>query len=241
MYNFDNISVSYEYSTCVTHHDGHKSSFRKVEHIKARRDNTGFLFTFNGTSEDTIDGKELEDWGAIFQKFASALYPYTLQVTADGKITGVQNFDKLKEKWIAQCNNIVAYYNYNVHVKNAASSYAETLKSERMFLSYLRRNVVFNLLFWNDDQIRHEVELQQFPTPKMITIFSFEGVQKNDRTAIFKTDSVYEERDNFLKGGDCLISICRDVDGLPKEIELTANVERLNYGFFKKEITLKRL
>lgn len=241
MYDFDKITLAYEYCSCVTYQDGHESSFRKVEHIEARRDNSGFLFTFYGSDNETIDGKEPEDWGAIFLKLGSGLYPYTLYVTADGKITGVKDFEEVKQRWMTQCNNIVEYYEYNIHVKNAACAYMESLESERVFISVLKRNIVYNLLFWNDDLFRHEVELLNFPIIEMMSIFSFEGGKKEDSTSIFKTDSVYDEGKNLLKSGNCTINIHRSADGLPSDISLSANLECLHYGYFKKEITLKRL
>lgn len=243
MYRFDNfISLSYEFCTCVTHEDGCKTTFRKVEHIDARKDNSGFLFTFNGSSDETIDGKELEDWSEIFLKFGKALYPYTLKVSEDGKLLAVQNFEELRNSWMKKRSALVEYYEYNSHVKDVSYSYMQSLNSEKTFLSILRRNAFFHLLFWQDNKLSQEVELQDFPTPNKLSIYCFHGYgTKVGNSLLYITDNVYDEGNRLLLGGDCTITIRRDVDGLPVEVSLTANVERQNYGYFKKELKLRRL
>lgn len=243
MYNFNKkISLSYEFSVCVTHEDGHKTTYCKVEHIDAQKDNTGFLFTLNGSSEETINGKEPEDWGEIYLKFEKAKYPYSLQTTAEGKLIAVKNFDEFKERWMEQRSKLVEYYEYNQYVKEVSYNYMYTLTSERMFISILNRNSFFNFLFWQDSLLNHEVEIQDFPTPEMLSIFCFHGKGiKDGDTLIYKTDKVYDEGNGYLLGGNCTIIIRRDADGLPEEVTLSANVERDNYGFFNKEMKLKRL
>lgn len=81
----------------MTFVDGHKSTFRKVESIQAQREKEGYLFTFLGTSDELIDGKEPEDWNPIILQFGRALCPYGLQVTEQGELTGVHDFETVKK------------------------------------------------------------------------------------------------------------------------------------------------
>lgn len=234
MFDFEKVSSSYECYFCVTRHDGRKSSYRKVEHFEAQRVGDEFWFTFFAPTDEVLEGEPTDTTAKADLQFDKILCPYTLIVDANGKFMGIKDFDKSKRSHFNFCK-------LSPDVYELASFYAKPLSSEKILLGVLKRNVIYNLLFWKDNLPQQELEFPTFPTPKMITIFSFEDGVKEDGHVVFKTDSVYEERDHFLKSGDCTINIRRDADGLPGEISLVANVDRINYGMFKREITLRRL
>lgn len=241
MYNFENISALYEFSTCVTFPDGCESTFRKVEHIEAKKVKSGFSFTFTGCGDETFDGKEPEAMDATCLELGKALYPYTLLVNEDGKLIGVRDFEKLKESWIARRDAIIEKNNCNVEVKKTANSYSQYLKTERMFLSVWRRSLFFRLLFWQDDQKNKEVEIGDFPYANNLSIFILpEGTEK-DSSLCYQTDRVYDDGLSDLLSGKCTMDFSRDSDGLPSLVSLSAMVEKKSRGSFTKEITVRRL
>lgn len=241
MYNFEEISASYEFCTCITFADGHKSSFRKVEHIEAIRDKFGFKFTFEGSEDETFDGKEPDDWGAIFLELGKKLYPYTLQVGENGELIGVQDFDELKERWLTSRDELLENYEHNFEVKKVAFSYAYSLNSERMFLSLLRRNLFFHLLFWQDNLPSQEIEIKDFPDMSSLSVFLFQrGIEENGYLC-YNADTVYEKDAYNLVGGNCTMKIRRGADGLPDDVSLVAKVEKRYRGYYTEEITLRRM
>lgn len=241
MYNIEDITTSYELCTCVTFEDGQKTSFRKVEHIAAKKVKTGFAFTFLGCEEEIMDGGELDDWGKIFMALGKALYPYTLLTNENGKLVGVKDFEKLKEGWIASRDAIIESYDYNYEVKKVAYSYSQTLATEKIFLGLLRRNMFFRLLFWQDDLTSQEVEIMNFPNKSALSIFCFQGWKKEEDGISYETDTVYDEGKFDLLSGNCAVRIRRDADGLPGEVTLLAKVEKRYRGYYIKEIKLRRL
>ncbi len=241
MYNFDDISASYEFCTCITFPDGQKNSFSKVEHIEAKVVKTGFLFTFEGSGDESFDGTEPDDWSSIFLSFGKALYPYTLQVSENGKLIGIKDFEKLKARWTATQEEILDKYDYNYEIKKIAYSYAYTLKSEKMFLSMLRRNMFFHLFFWQDNLPNQEIEIKDFPINSLISIFCIQNKKIDNDVLCYETDTVYDEGTFDLLSGECKVNIRRDLDGLPSEITVFAKVEKRYRGYYTKEITLRRL
>lgn len=241
MYNFENISALYEFCTCVTSPDGCESTFRKVEHIEAKREKSGYTFSFEGCSQEVVDGKEPEDWNAITLDFSKAFYPYSLEVAENGKLIGVKDYQKIIEHWNRRRDELYEKYDYNIHVMDHSHIFMQVLESERMFLSVLKRNIFYRLLFWQDNLPSQEIEIRDFPSPRMITIFSFEGGVKGKNCLCYKTDKVFDEGSCRNQAGDCTIKVHRDADGLPKEITVIANVVKKYTGSFSKKITLKRL
>ncbi len=241
MYNFDNIAASYEFSACVMFADGKKTSFTKVEHIQAKREDEGYCFTFNGSSNEKVNGKDPEDWNAIIIEFGKALYPYSLQVSDHGRLNSILDFDNFKEHWMTRRREIVEYYECNFPIKKMSYSYSLSLKTEKKFLNILRKNLFYRLLFWQDDQTNQEIEIRDFPGREKFAIFSFDsGIEENGEV-VFKTDRGFDDGTYHMQSGNCIINIRRDDDGLPIEIVLRAKVEQQYKGFFTKEVKLRRL
>ncbi len=242
MYCFENeILLTYEYCTCVTDDHGQKTTFRKVEHIGVRKDNSGFLFTFNGSSDETIDGAEPVDWSEIYYKFGKILYPYTLKVSDEGKLVGVQNFDSLRNRWLRERFDLIEYYQQKIRDKDVSYSYMKSLDSERKFLSVLRRDMFFHLFFWQDNLPNQEIEIKDFPINSLISIFCIQNKKIDNDVLCYETDTVYDVGTFNLLSGECKVKIRRDLDGLPSEITLFAKVEKRYRGHYTKEITLRRL
>lgn len=241
MYNFKNITCSYELCTFVTFADGKKNAFRKVEHIAAQKVKNGFEFTFLGCEEETLEGGELNDWGKYFMELGKALYPFTLLTNGNGKLVGVRDFEKMKERWIASMDAIIESYANNYEVKKVAHSYSQSLATEKIFLSSLRRNMFFRILFWQDDLNSKEVEIMNFPYNPALSIFCFQGGKKDEDGISYETDTVYDEGTFDLLSGNCAMRIRRGADDLPNEVTLSTKVEKRYSGYYIKEIKLRRL
>lgn len=240
MYNFENTNVLYEFSSCVTFVDGHKSTFRKVESIQAQREKEGYLFTFLGTSDELIDGKEPEDWNPIILQFGRALCPYGLQVTEQGELTGVHDFETVKKHWFDQRREIIDYYN-NYYIEKESNQYALALDSEEKFFSIIKKNMFPRLLFWQEGLASQEVEIRDFPSPARLAIFTFQKGKVEAGSLFYETSQVRDEGSGRLLSGKCTLRIRREADGLPGEISLWARVEEQDTGYFIKDITIRRL
>ncbi len=164
--------LKYEFCSCVTFANGHKSSFRKVEQIKVGKANDGYSFTMLGSSEETIDGDEPEEWNAIILQFGKTLCPYTLLATGDGELTGVQDFEEIKGHWLDQRQEIIDYYNSYL-VKKESNRFYLAFNSEEKFFNIMKNNMFPRLLFWQDNLQNQKIEIRDFPAAKRFTIFTF--------------------------------------------------------------------
>lgn len=241
MFKFESINASYEFSSCVTFVDGHKSSFRKVERLKAENTKEAYVFTMLGTSEEMVDGKEPEEWGAIILHFGKELYPYSLLVSDQGDLLRVQDFERVREHWMTRKKELMEFYEHNFLIKKEAYRYALALKTEEKFLDIIRRNMFYKLLFWQDNIMGQEVEIRDFPAPQRLAIFTFQDGKEENDALCFETACVHDEGSDRLLSGKCTLRIHRAMDGLPAEVSLWARVEEQDTGYFIREITIRRL
>ena len=242
MYDFERIEASYEFSSCVTYTDCHKSTFRKIEHVKVGCTDDARIFTMQGSSEETIDGKEPEGWGEIILRFGKALYPITLNVNERGKVIGIKDFEKTKEHWMTRRREIVESYENNFLIKKESYRYALALKTEEKFIDILNKNMFYRLLLWQDGISGQMIEIRDFPASGRLAIFTFNDKKYDDNGGVsYETGQVNDEGSGRLLSGQAKLQIYRDKDGLPKEIKLKARVEEAETGYFTKEITIKRL
>lgn len=232
--------IKYEFNSCVTFANGHKSSFRKVEHIQVVKSDDGYSFTMLGPSDATIDGNEPEEWNAIILQFGKALYPYNLLVSENGEMIGVQDFEKIKDHWFEQRRGIIDYYNSYL-VEKESNRFYLAFNSEEKFFNIIKNNMFPRLLFWQDNLKNQEVEIRDFPAAKRLAIFTFGEGKKNNGEICHETYNVRDEGSGRLLSGECTLRIRRDADGLPGNVFLKVQVEELNTGYFFKEMTLKRL
>ncbi|MBO4531341.1 MAG: hypothetical protein IK017_11885 [Paludibacteraceae bacterium] len=241
MYNFSFIESVYEFNTCITFANGQKSSFRKLEHIQAEEGKDGYAFTMKGSSNETLDDKEPEDWDAIVLEFGKALYPIGLRVSGQGEFVGLRDFEGIKEHWKARRQEIIDYYNSYL-IEKESNRYALALKTEDKFYHILKENMFYRLFLWQESLQNQKVEIRDFPTRARLAIFSFHE-KKYDKTGgiIYDTYDVTDEGSGQLLSGHAKLHLRRDKDGLPGEISLWARVEEKDAGFFTKEITIKRI
>ncbi len=242
MYDFERVEASYEFLSCVTYTDCHKSNFRKIEHMKAECADGSYVFTMLGSTEESVDGIVPEGWGEIILKFGKALYPISLKVNENGEVFGINEFEKFKEQWMTRRREIVESYENNFFIKKESYRYALALKTEEKFIDILRRNMFYCLLLWQDVASEHKVEIRDFPASGRLAIFTFNDKKYDDNGGVsYETGQVNDEGSGRLLSGQAKLQIYRDKDGLPKEIKLKARVEEAETGYFTKEITIKRL
>ena len=241
MYDFERIEASYEFSSCVTYTDCHKSTFRKIEHVKVGCTDDARIFTMQGSSEETIDGKEPEGWGEIILRFGKALYPITLNVNERGKVIGIKDFEKTKEHWMTRRREIVESYENNFLIKKESYRYALALKTEEKFIDILNKNMFYRLLLWQDGISGQRIEIRDFPATGRLAIFTFQGGRREGDFVCYETSQVQDEGSGRLLSGSSTLRIRRDADGMPGEISLWSKVEEQDTGYFIKEITLRRL
>lgn len=240
MYTFRQINSAYEFISSVTFANGSRISFRKIEHVKADNIDGSYIFTMQGTSEETLDEMEPEDWDAIVLKFGKALYPYWLKVSAQGELLKVHDFSKIQKHWLEKRQEIIDYYN-DYYIEKESNNYFLALKKEENFLEVIRKNMFCRLFFWQDNMQNQELEIRDFPLNTRLTTFVFQKGHRNDGGVCYESSNVHDEGSGRLIAGRCNLYIRRDFDGLPAEISLHARVEEQNTGFFSKELTIKRL
>lgn len=241
MYNFSFIESVYEFNTCITFANGQKSSFRKLEHIQAEEGKDGYAFTMKGSSNETLDDKEPEDWDAIVLEFGKALYPIGLRVSGQGEFVGLRDFEGIKEHWKARRQEIIDYYNSYL-IEKESNRYALALKTEDKFYHILKENMFYRLFLWQESLQNQKVEIRDFPTRARLAIFTFQGKSYDEKGGVcYDTYQVNDEGSGRLLGGHAKLQLYRDKDGLPNEIKLWARVEETDTGYFTKEITIKRI
>ena len=241
MYDFDSIDATYEFDSTVTFANGKKTTFRKVEHVTAKKVDESYVFTMQGSSEEIIDGDEPDGWDVVVLRFGKALYPYSLKVERDGGLSGVLDFEKVKAHWFDQRQQIIDYYN-DYYIEKESNRYALALKSEEKFFQTLKDNLFYSLFFWSENQPDHQVVIRDFPSRTRLAIFTFKDKRYDDKGDLsYETGLVKDEGSGRLLSGQASLQFIRGKEGLPKEIRLKARVEEADTGYFTKEITIKRL
>lgn len=241
MYDISQIETCYEFVSCVTFCDGHKSTFCKKEHVKAVGSDGLYIFTMLGSSEETVDGMAPVDWSDIILQFAKALYPITLRVSGQGDFMAVENFEELRRRWKEKCQKIIDYYNSSL-IEEESQRFALVMETEDKFFHTLKENVFYRLFFWTVDQPVQQVVIRDFPSYARLAIFSFQEKKYDENGGLcYETYEVKDEGSGRLLSGHAKLRLSRDFDGLPKEIHLKARVEEAETGYFTKEITIKRL
>lgn len=240
MYTFSNLDTTYEFNSCVTFANGDTNTFRKIEHVSAENIGDSYIFTMQGSSEETLDGDEPEGWDAIVLKFGKALYPFSLQVSNEGRLNGFKDFEKIRNQWLERRQSIIDYYN-DYYIEKESDRYYFVLKTEEKFFGILQKNMFYRLLFWQDNIDVEDIEIRDFPLNTRLTTFTFNKGRFEDGFMCYTSGIVHDEGSGRLIDGVCKLKISRSPDGLPKEITLSAKVEEQDTGYFTKKLTIKRL
>lgn len=240
MFDIEQLNTSFDFTATVIFANGHQSVFHKEEHICAKRVKDYYDFTFQGSSNESINNKAPEEWDDIVLQFGKALYPLSLKVSEQGELTGVRDFEKVKDHWFAKRQEIIDYYNSYL-IEKESNRYALALMSEEKFSNIIKKNMFYRLLFWQDELSSQEIEIRDFPARARLAIFSFQGGRREREYLCYDTSHVHDEGSGRLLSGRCTLRIRRDADGLPGEISLKARVEEQDTGYFIKEITIRRL
>lgn len=240
MYTFNHIEADYAFSGKVTFADGHVSLFTKKDHVEVTKRKDVYICAMHGSSDEKLNGNDPDEFDAVILEFGKALYPMSLRVSEEGELLGVDDFDGLKEHWLAKRKEIIDYYNSYV-VEKESNRYALALDSEEKFFNIIKKNMLYRLLFWQDELPNQEVEIRDFPARARLAIFTFPSGKFGGKGVGYDTYSLHDEGSGRLLGGHATLSVTRGADGLPDEIVLKARVEEQDTGYFSKEVTLKRL
>lgn len=239
-YQFNHIETAYDFSSVVTFANGQRSAFHKVEHVEARMDGNDYSFLMKGSSDETLNGVVPEEFDAIILEFGKALYPIDLRISDQGEFIAVNDFEGLKEHWLARRKEIVDYYNSYL-IEKESNKYALALKTEEKFFNTLKENMLYKLLFWREEEPVASLGVRDFPSRARISTFVFQGRKVVDGFSRYDTYDFRDEGSGRLLGGHATLRIGRDDDGLPSEIGFQAKVEEQDTGYFTKEITIKRI
>lgn len=236
----DGALIRYEFTSLVTFANGKHSQLKKIESLSINKKSNGYICTFEGSCEETLQNEPISGINEVVLLFGKALYPLSIKVSKNGTLESIVDFPMVKERWMKKRDELVAKYN-NYYINKEAESYALGLESEETLLSILKENMFYKLLFWQVDKDEQTLEIRDFPSYARSAIFSFRRPKRENDSWVFDTFDVYDEGSGHILSGRSTLSCIYDDNGLPESVNVKSMVEEENVGYFTKEIAIKKI
>lgn len=237
----DGTPINYEFTSLVTFANGKRSEFKKKESLRVEEKRDGYVFTFLGSTEETLQNKPVDDVDEIVLQFGKALYPLSMQVSKGFVPEKLVDYPVVKERWLKYRKEMSEKCDYNYFINKELDSYELVLSSEERLFSTLIENMLYKLFFWQMEADGQELVIRDFPAWERLAIFKFNRPKKENGSWVFESLDVHDEGSGHLLSGRATINYTYGDDNLPEQIVLWARVEEENIGYFTKQITIKRV
>ena len=132
---------------------------------------TQYLISISNYSTERINSKPPEDFDFIMSWLGNALYPMTVRMDSSGEATGIENIDEVKERYAAEGQKIIDYYEQDALVTKYVKGCVEKVQDEKEVLQCISQTNIYQLATLYMAITTREYRLVDFPLCRRCYMF----------------------------------------------------------------------
>ena len=203
------------------------TKFRYNRKIKVLYLNSGSLsFTVKEEKNSFLDFDFIMSW------LGNALYPMTVRMDSSGEATGIENIDEVKERYTAEGQKIIDYYEQDSLVADYVKGCIEKVQDEKEVLQCISQSNIYQLATLYMAITDREYRLVDFPFVGDVICFCLSIEDEDEEEILLSIPEIKTERKVLSHVGKAYVH--KTGKGTFDHIQLMVEVEIEDEGFYPR-------
>lgn len=210
------------------------TKFRYNRKIKVLYLNSGSLsFTVKEEKNSFLDFDFIMSW------LGNALYPMTVRMDSSGEATGIENIDEVKERYTAEGQKIIDYYEQDSLVADYVKGCIEKVQDEKEVLQCISQSNIYQLATLYMAITDREYRLVDFPFVGDVICFCLSIEDEDEEEILLSIPEIKTERKVLSHVGKAYVH--KTGKGTFDHIQLMLEVEIEDEGYYTRKLELKQI
>ena len=210
------------------------TKFRYNRKIKVLYLNSGSLsFTVKEEKNSFLDFDFIMSW------LGNALYPMTVRMDSSGEATGIENIDEVKERYTAEGQKIIDYYEQDSLVADYVKGCIEKVQDEKEVLQCISQSNIYQLATLYMAITAREYRLVDFPFVGDVITFCLSVEDEDEQEILLNIPEIKTERKVLSHVGKAYVH--KTGKGTFDHIQLMLEVEIEDEGYYTRKLELKQI
>ena len=210
------------------------TKFRYNRKIKVLYLNSGSLsFTVKEEKNSFLDFDFIMSW------LGNALYPMTVRMDSSGEATGIENIDEVKERYTAEGQKIIDYYEQDALVTKYVKGCIKKVQDEKEVLQCISQSNIYQLATLYMAITDREYRLVDFPFVGDVICFCLSIEDEDEEEILLSIPEIKTERKVLSHVGKAYVH--KTGKGTFDHIQLMLEVEIEDEGYYTRKLELKQI
>lgn len=210
------------------------TKFRYNRKIKVLYLNSGSLsFTVKEEKNSFLDFDFIMSW------LGNALYPMTVRMDSSGEATGIENIDEVKERYTAEGQKIIDYYEQDSLVADYVKGCIEKVQDEKEVLQCISQSNIYQLATLYMAITDREYRLVDFPFVGDVICFCLSIEDEDEEEILLSIPEIKTERKVLSHVWKAYVH--KTGKGTFDHIQLMLEVEIEDEGYYTRKLELKQI
>ena len=210
------------------------TKFRYNRKIKVLYLNSGSLsFTVKEEKNSFLDFDFIMSW------LGNALYPMTVRMDSSGEATGIENIDEVKERYTAEGQKIIDYYEQDSLVADYVKGCIEKVQDEKEVLQCISQSNIYQLATLYMAITAREYRLVDFPFVGDVITFCLSVEDEDEQEILLNIPEIKTERKVLSHVGKAYVH--KTGKGTFDHIQIMLEVEIEDEGYYTRKLELKQI
>ncbi|EEX17156.1 hypothetical protein [Prevotella veroralis] len=231
---------SYQLFSEMLFPNGDKSSYQDIVTIFY----TGNLIKtssleINKKGQNLIDGESSQEFDFIMSWLGNALYPMTVCMDDSGEAKGIENIDEVRERYTAEGQKIIDYYEQDALVTKYVKDCIEKVQDEKEVLQCISQSNIYQLATLFMAITDREYRLVDFPFIGDVITFCLSIEDEDEQEILLSIPEIKTERKVLSHVGKAYVH--KTEKGMFDHIQIMLEVEIEDEGYYTRKLELKQI
>lgn len=237
MYRFKHTKAAYQFSAESTLPSGERSRYAKIERINIVPNLIeGWDVIFEGPTGEALNDAPLKDFDLLASQVAQALYPMTINVSKDGAMKRIKDFDGIVQRLSTRRAELLDTHSNAYWVERYIDQCLNNATDEECFRKAIMRNSFMQLFFMQESAPTQHFISYDFPMAGIVLDWDFDLPRHEGSGTKYRTECTGDGNPILAGKGEL---VCRYLEkGLLEEAVLTLETEVRNEGYYDKSVKI---
>lgn len=205
MYNFRTLKSHYSILIRYRLPDYTLQEYSSTIVLEAKQRQNNFLFTLHERLDVRLNNEvPRKTMDSLMMELGNSIYPMQLNVSSEGKILSVFNFDEIRERWYENSSELLED-NYTPEFRKYIEISRKNFSDEEKFREILFRDTFVQLFFQEYDTKILELTCENFPKQSKKTTFYAKKTSPDNYN--YKLFPAFKENNVEDIGGDLICEL----------------------------------
>lgn len=220
--------------------NGHKYHYNEAFVFSSIRNLGGSsAFHISSMKNSRINYGIKQDFDFIMSWLGNALYPMTVRMDDSGEAKGIENIDEVRERYAAEGQKIIDYYEQDALVTKYVKGCVEKVQDEKEVLQCISQSNIYQLATLYMAITDREYRLVDFPFVGDVIRFSLSIEDEDEEEILLSIPEIKTERKVLSHVGKAYVH--KTGKGTFDHIQLILEVEIEDEGYYTRKLELKQI